>query len=55
MVGDRPETDGRFAVALGYRFALVLTGVTTVADGVQPIPDLIAADLASLVDQLLAE
>ena len=55
MVGDRPETDGRFAVALGYRFALVLTGVTTVADGVQPVPDLIAPDLAALVDQLLAE
>jgi 4-nitrophenyl phosphatase len=55
MVGDRPETDGRFAVALGYRFALVLTGVTTVATGVEPIPDLIAPDLATMVDQLLAE
>ena len=55
MVGDRPETDGRFAVALGYRFALVLTGVTASADGVQPPPDLVAPDLATLVDQLLAE
>jgi HAD superfamily hydrolase (TIGR01450 family) len=55
MVGDRPETDGRFAVALGYRFGLVLTGVTATADGVQPVPDLIAPDLATLVDQLLAE
>ena len=26
MVGDRPDTDGRFARALGYRFALVHTG-----------------------------
>jgi HAD superfamily hydrolase (TIGR01450 family) len=55
MVGDRPETDGRFAVALGYRFGLVLSGVTSVAAGVQPIPDLIAPDLAALVDRLLAE
>jgi HAD superfamily hydrolase (TIGR01450 family) len=53
MVGDRPETDGRFAVALGYRFALVLTGVTTSAEGVQPTPDLVAADLAALVDELV--
>ena len=29
VVGDRPDTDGRFARALGYRFGLVLTGVTT--------------------------
>ena len=28
MVGDRPDTDGRFAVALGYDFGLVLSGVT---------------------------
>lgn len=54
MVGDRPDTDGRFAVALGYRFALVLTGVTTVADGVTPAPDLVAPDLAALVDAELA-
>ncbi len=25
VVGDRPDTDGRFAVAMGFRFALVLT------------------------------
>lgn len=54
MVGDRPETDGRFAVALGYRFALVLTGVTASPEGVDPVPDLVAPDLATLVDQLLA-
>ena len=53
MVGDRPDTDGRFAVALGYRFALVLSGVTT-ALPVDPEPDLVAADLAALVDQELA-
>ena len=53
MVGDRPDTDGRFALALGYRFALVLSGVTT-ALPVLPEPDLVAADLAGLVDQELS-
>ncbi len=49
-VGDRPDTDGRFARALGYRWALVLSGVTQEADlPVDPPPDLIAADLAALV------
>jgi 4-nitrophenyl phosphatase len=51
MVGDRPDTDGRFARSLGYRFALVLSGVTTDADRpVVPEPDLVAADLAAAVD-----
>ena len=49
MVGDRPDTDGRFAVALGYRFGLVLSGVTT-ALPVEPAPDVVADDLAALVD-----
>lgn len=49
MVGDRPDTDGRFAVALGYRFGLVLSGVTT-ALPVEPTPDLVADDLAALVE-----
>ena len=49
MVGDRLETDGLFAAALGYRFALVLTGVTAGAEGAVPIPDVVAPDLASLV------
>ena len=53
MVGDRPDTDGRFAVALGYRFGLVLSGVTT-ALPVVPTPDLVADDLAELVDGALA-
>jgi HAD superfamily hydrolase (TIGR01450 family) len=53
-VGDRPDTDGRFAVALGYRFGLVLSGVTTAADlPTSPPADLVAADLASLVDDAL--
>jgi glycerol-1-phosphatase len=51
VVGDRPETDGAFARALGYRFALVLTGVTAAGDlPVEPTPDLVAESLATLVD-----
>jgi 4-nitrophenyl phosphatase len=50
VVGDRPSTDGRFAVALGVRFALVLTGVTREQDlPVDPQPAEVAADLAALV------
>ena len=50
MVGDQPLTDGRLAVRLGYRFGLVLTGVTKQGDlPVDPTPDLIAADLPALV------
>jgi HAD superfamily hydrolase (TIGR01450 family) len=50
VVGDRPSTDGRFAVALGARFALVLSGVTKKGDlPVDPEPIEIAADLSSLV------
>jgi len=49
VVGDLPATDGRLARRLGARFALVLSGVTAQADGVDPAPDLVADDLASLV------
>lgn len=49
MVGDRPDTDGRFARVLGARWALVLSGVTTDASTADPAPDLVAADLAGLV------
>ncbi len=53
-VGDRPDTDGRFARALGYDFGLVLSGVTRPTDlPVEPAPDLVAADLATLVATLL--
>ena len=49
MVGDRADTDGRFAVPLGGRFALVLSGVTRRADlPVRPAPDLVADDVAGL-------
>lgn len=50
VVGDRAETDGRFARALGYRFALVLSGVTTAADlPVEPPPDVVMPDAAATV------
>lgn len=56
MVGDRPSTDGRFARRLGARFGLVLSGVTTEADlPGDPAADIVAADLAALVDQVLAD
>ncbi len=54
MVGDRPDTDGLFAVALGYEFGLVLSGVTQ--PGVVPLdpaPDHIAPDLLQLVRALI--
>ena len=55
MIGDRPDTDGQFAVALGTPFALVLTGATTRADlPVRPEPALVADDLAGAVEWLLA-
>jgi HAD superfamily hydrolase (TIGR01450 family) len=59
VVGDRPSTDGAFADALDWPFALVLSGVTRrdpPAAG-EPIPDppppFVAADLAALAPQLV--
>lgn len=50
VVGDKPETDGLLAAALGARFGLVLSGVTAAEDlPVQPAPWMIGADLAALV------
>jgi 4-nitrophenyl phosphatase len=50
VVGDRPDTDGVFARALGYRFVLVLSGVTGPEDlPVDPTPDLVAEDAADAV------
>jgi 4-nitrophenyl phosphatase len=54
VVGDRPETDGAFARTLGYRFGLVLTGVTRPGDPpVEPTPDVVANSLAALVTTTL--
>jgi HAD superfamily hydrolase (TIGR01450 family) len=54
MVGDRPETDGAFARRLGATYALVLSGVTAAGDAPgEPAPDIVADDLAAVVDRLL--
>jgi 4-nitrophenyl phosphatase len=52
VVGDRLETDIAGAQAIGCRTALVLSGVSTETDAIawQPPPDIIAKDLASLVE-----
>jgi 4-nitrophenyl phosphatase len=49
VVGDRPSTDGLLARALGAPFALVLSGVTSAGDPVEPPADVTAADLSALV------
>ena len=50
LVGDQPRTDGALALALGAPFGLVLSGVTRREDlPVEPPPDVVADDLASLV------
>jgi len=54
LVGDRLDTDGAMAQAVGARFGLVLSGVTTSAEGIDPEPAAVADDLATLVDSLLA-
>jgi glycerol 3-phosphatase-2 len=58
MVGDRPSTDGAMADALGWPFALVLSGIGG-HDPAEPIPKpapaFVAEDLAALVPRLLAE
>jgi HAD superfamily hydrolase (TIGR01450 family) len=57
VVGDRPSSDGALAAALGWPFALVLSGVAGSAGG-EPVPDpappFVADDLAGLVPALLA-
>ena len=53
MVGDRPDTDGRFAKNMGWDFGLVLSGVTKESDlPVDPPHDLLASDLPALVEQV---
>jgi len=58
MVGDRPSTDGAFAAALGWPFALVLSGIAG-SDGDEPIPDpapeYVAADLGVLAPRLVED
>lgn len=60
VVGDRPSSDGALATALGWPFALVLSGVTAAVappggEGIpDPPPPFVAADLESLAPQLIA-
>ncbi len=59
VVGDRPSTDGALATALGWPFALVLSGVTAAVTppGGEAIPDppppFVAADLGALAPTLI--
>jgi len=54
MVGDRPSTDGRFAVTLGCAYAHVWSGVTPRGTVIDPTPDVEAADLAAVAELLLS-
>ena len=60
VVGDRPSTDGALAAALGWLFALVLSGVTgnPVPPGGEavptPPPPFVASDLGEVAPQLVA-
>ena len=55
LVGDRPDTDGRLARVLGYRWALVLSGITSSLDPPpDPEPDVVAPTLSDLVASELA-
>jgi len=54
MVGDRPDTDGRFARALGWRWSLVLSGLVGPDDlPVDPEPDSVHVDLLAAVREHL--
>jgi 4-nitrophenyl phosphatase len=60
VVGDRPSSDGALAAALGWPFALVLSGVAgnPAPPGGEPIPDpappFVDADLGCLAPRLAA-
>lgn len=53
MVGDRPSTDGLFARTLGCAYAHVCSGVTPSGAIIDPIPELLADDLAAVAATLL--
>jgi 4-nitrophenyl phosphatase len=53
MIGDRSDTDGGFARTMGARFAMVLSGVMSSADGSEA--DIVALDLAGVAEILLRE
>ena len=60
VVGDRPSTDGALATALGWPFALVLSGVTAAVappggEAIpDPVPPYVAADLGVLAPTLVS-
>jgi len=55
MGGDRPDTDGRFARALGWRWSLVLSGLVGADDlPVDPEPDTVHGDLLAAVGDHLS-
>jgi 4-nitrophenyl phosphatase len=60
IVGDRPSTDGAFADALGWPFALVLSGVTQAVappggEAIpSPPPPYVAPDVGALAPALIA-
>jgi ribonucleotide monophosphatase NagD (HAD superfamily) len=51
MVGDMPETDGAFARTIGCAYALVLSGMTPAAAGVDA--EIVEDSLAGVADRLL--
>jgi 4-nitrophenyl phosphatase len=51
MVGDMPETDGAFARTIGCAYALVLSGMTPSAVGVDA--EIVEDSLAGVADRLL--
>jgi 4-nitrophenyl phosphatase len=54
VVGDRADTDGALATALGVGFVLVMSGVAGPGDvPTDPAPTLVAADLAEAVAELV--
>jgi ribonucleotide monophosphatase NagD (HAD superfamily) len=55
MVGDMISTDGRFAVALGCRFALVRTGNTAPGEHVDFLRAFDVPDLAAVAELIVTE
>jgi HAD superfamily hydrolase (TIGR01450 family) len=51
MVGDMPATDGAFARTIGCSYALVLSGMTPHADGVDA--EMVEESLAQVADRIL--
>ncbi|CAN5561427.1 HAD-IIA family hydrolase [soil metagenome] len=53
VVGDRPDTDGLLARALGWRFVLVLSGVSRGGGEAAALADAVEPDLAAAVARRL--